>query len=360
NFLSNTRRIMILGKTGSGKSSLANTIFGEELFTIGHNSDSETSECQAKTKSRSEEELKREILKCITECAPGPHAFLIVLKVERFTEQEQAVITTINQHFSEEVLRYATVVFTHGNQLEEGQTIEDFVGQNKISNLVKKCGDRCHVVDNKYWKNNQQDEYRSNQFQVKELLNTIEKIVEANQGSCYTNEMLQTVEDVIQQEVEAIRPSSGNMSEEEIREQAKGSVFEKLLIKLAGILTGVVLGALFGVILLPGEVINVLKKYLSEERALIKIAATAATAMACGGAVGGSAAGGGVTALAGSIVGVTAAAGALKGGFTGYNAAKGAGTPLEAAKRTAEVFKDDALSVFKAQDITAKIFKKMF
>ncbi|XP_035850133.1 GTPase IMAP family member 7-like [Sander lucioperca] len=244
--VSNTRRIVMLGKTGSGKSSLANTIFGEELFTIGHNSDSETSECKAKTKSvngrsitlidtpgffdtkRSEEELKLEILKCITECAPGPHAFLIVLKVERFTEHEQAVITTINQHFSEEVLRYATVVFTH-------------------------------VLDNKYWKNNQQDEYKSNQFQVKELLNTIEKTIEVNKGSCCTNEMLQTVEDVIQLEVEAIRPSSGNMSEEEIREQTKGSVSEKLLIKLAGTATGIVLGALFGVGVSVGTVLIITK-----------------------------------------------------------------------------------------------------
>ncbi|TDG99645.1 hypothetical protein EPR50_G00195870 [Perca flavescens] len=166
--------------------------------------------------------MKPEIMRCITECAPGPHAFLIVIKVEKFTEHEQAVITKIKNYFSDEVFTYATVLFTHGDQLSEGQKIKDCVRENKpMSDLVKKCGDRCHVIDNKYWKNNQQDEYRSNQFQVKELLNTIDKIVEANQGSCYTNEMLQAVEEVIQKEEEAIRRSSGNMSEEEIREQAR-------------------------------------------------------------------------------------------------------------------------------------------
>ncbi|XP_037614190.1 GTPase IMAP family member 9-like [Sebastes umbrosus] len=183
--VSNTTRIVMLGKTGTGKSSLANTIFGEKLFTIGHTLNSETRECQAETKSvngrsitlidtpgyfdtdRSEEELKPEIVRCITECAPGPHAFLIVLKVEKFTVQEQAVITEINQTFSEEVFKYATVVFTHGDQLPEGQKIEDFVHKNKLTNdLVKKCGGRYHVIDNKYWKNNQQDKHRTNQFQV--------------------------------------------------------------------------------------------------------------------------------------------------------------------------------------------------
>nr|XP_033465054.1 GTPase IMAP family member 1-like [Epinephelus lanceolatus] len=170
------------------------------------------------------------------ECAPGPHAFLIVLKVEKFTKQEQDVINQIHQYFSEEVFKYATVLFTHGDQLKEGQTTEEFVCQNKASSdLVKKCGGRCHVIDNKYWKDNPKDEYRNNQFQVKNLLDTLDKITEANKGGCYTNDILQAVEKEIQKEEELIRQSSGNMSEEEITQQAKDSVWKKLWIILAGV-----------------------------------------------------------------------------------------------------------------------------
>ncbi|KAL7375113.1 hypothetical protein ABVT39_012112 [Epinephelus coioides] len=265
--VTNTKRIVILGKTGAGKSSLVNTIFGEKLFKIDHTFSAGTKECRAETRSvngrnitlidtpgffdtnRPEEELKRAIVRSIVECAPGPHAFLIVLKVEKFTKHEESVISKIKSSFSDDVFKYATVVFTHGDQLDEEQTIEDLVRQNQlVSDLVEKCGGRCHVIDNKYWNGKPEDEYRCNQFHVEELLKTIDNITEAHQGGCYTNENLKAVEREKQQEEEHIRQSSGNISEGEIREQAKGSVFEKLLKKLAHIATGALLGAFYGVL----------------------------------------------------------------------------------------------------------------
>ncbi|XP_078020532.1 GTPase IMAP family member 7-like [Epinephelus lanceolatus] len=336
-------RLVILGKTGVGKSSLANTIFGEKLFTVNNTANSGTRECRAETRSvngrsitlvdtpgffdtdKSEEELKREILRCIIECAPGPHAFLIVLEVKKFTEHEKAVINKIHQYFSEEVFKYATIVFTHGEQLPEGEKIEDFVCQNKsMTDLVKKCGGRCHVIDNKYW-NNQQNEYRNNQFQVKELLKTVEKTLLANEGGCYTNEMLQAVEEKIQQEEKRIRKSSGNMSEREIRKQAKSRAFEGLWIKLAGFVTGALLGAFLG---------------LNKGQKIAKMAA------ALGSAAGGKA----ETVLTTLAVASAAVVEAVKGGLQGYEAAEGADTPWEAAKRAAEaVMKDEGLGESQSQ-----------
>ncbi|XP_027893785.1 GTPase IMAP family member 7-like [Xiphophorus couchianus] len=332
-------------------------------ITTNHTINSETSHCKAITRpvggrnltvidipglfdtDQPKEELEPEIVRCIAECAPGPHVFLIVLKVEKFTEHEKAVIEKICTCFSEDALKYAVVVFTHGDQLPDWTRIEEFVGRNKlVSELVKKCGGRCHVLDNKYWNNKQQEEYRSNPFQMERLLQTIDTLVMENEGKCYTNDLLQAAEEEIKEEEENIRLVSGNLPDAEIREKAKRRVADKLLITCTGLGVGVLLGAIFGVVVMVGAVLTVLQessKPVKLRNAAGQIAAASA-GMALG--VGGTALGGGVVPAATclSVTAAVAATGAVKGALTGYDVAEGAETPKEAAQKTAEAVKNEA------------------